>query len=88
MKGKECGNNIEILKCMGELPISNTQKISVLIVRGLDGKPELSVQKWWRTDSKQDWIIGKGFRFGDSDIDEIFKLGNMIIAGGKEIGNN
>jgi hypothetical protein len=73
----------EILEDIGEMPISSTQKIRVLKVKdSYTGKTRLSVQKWWRPDSDQEWLAGKGFKLDTLEskvLAELITKGSEII---------
>lgn len=68
-------NESEVLKDVGEITISRTQKYRVLIVRQ-DGKVVVSAQKWWRANTDEDWAIGKGFIL---DSKESNMLGTLLL---------
>lgn len=70
--------NKSIVNDVGEVEISNTQKIRVLVLEG-EGTPEISIQKWWRPDIDIDWQVGKGFKL--SPVEASY-LGNIIEKAG------
>lgn len=53
-----------ILSEVGEILISNTQKLRVLIVLDFNtGKKLVSAQKWWRPNDTEEWRVSKGLKF-------------------------
>jgi hypothetical protein len=49
---------------------SPTQSIRVLVL-DKGGKKTVSVQKWWRKDSNDNWLEGKGFHLNMEDSSKI-----------------
>lgn len=73
----EAQNNFkdDILQDIGEIPVSNTQKIRVLKVKDYStGKVTLSVQKWWRAGKQSEWVVGKGFKIDSKQAKELAEL--------------
>lgn len=73
----------EIIKEIGKLVHSDTQETRVLLVRDPESGIKVSCQKWWRTNSEEEWNAGKGFFLNGRDAYELGKLlqevGNDII---------
>lgn len=72
----------QILEVMGEIDISNTQKIRVLLVRDPELGVTTSLQKWWRPNADSEWMAGKGFMLDGS---ECLKLSDYLQKAGKRI---
>lgn len=72
----------DVLDTIGEIELSNTQKIRVLLVRDPDMGVRISCQKWWRPNSKSEWVAGKGFML---DGRECLKLSEYLGKAGKRI---
>lgn len=69
-----------ILKEVGEIPLSDTQKYRVLLVLDEDTKqPRISAQRWWRKSKLDEWVAGKGFKFVSKE--EATKFAMLILSG-------
>jgi hypothetical protein len=72
---KEVPNNKfydKILEEVGEIVLSNTQKLRVLIVSDYEtGKTVLSAQKWFRRTKEDEWIASKGFKLSGSNAEQL-----------------
>ena len=72
----------EILKDVGDVEISNTQKLRVLVVRDETKKIRIAAQKWWRKDIESDWRSGKGFFLTGRQASE---LGHLLVETGRAL---
>lgn len=71
-----------ILEVQGEIEISSTQKIMILIIRDEGGRIKVANQKWWRADDTQMWEPGKGFHL---DGQTTLKQAEMLLRAGRKI---
>ena len=74
--------NNSTIKEIGEVSISDTQKLRVLLVIDRDLEVVVSAQKWWRSNTKSPWQVGKGFKL--SSIESL-QLGALMSQGGTEL---
>lgn len=64
-----------VLGSIGVQPISNTQELRVDLVEGCtEGEVRVSIQKWWRKDSKSEWSKGKGLYLTKQEAEGIKEL--------------
>lgn len=80
----DCKHEMDILREIEIVPVSNTQEIRVLLVRDKSLGVKISLQKWWRPDVDSDWRIGKGFLM---DGRQSLKIGRALTSVGGEIVN-
>lgn len=58
---------IKVLEVLESLDKSGTQSIKAIIIQK-DSKKFLSLQKWWRKTTEEDWNEGKGFHLENEDL--------------------
>ncbi|MMZ43640.1 hypothetical protein D1872_52050 [compost metagenome] len=72
-----------IVKDVGEIPISDTQKYRVLVVLDENTKQlRVSAQRWWRKSKLTEWVAGKGFKL---DSETAKQFANLILLGADEM---
>lgn len=63
---------VKFVEELGSVESSDTQSIKLVKIEK-EGEELYSFQKWWKKDPDDGWIIGKGFRLSEEQLNQLLK---------------
>jgi hypothetical protein len=63
-------DDTKVLEVIKEITRTRTQSIRVCLIEK-NGKPMVSIQKWWRKSADEDWKEGKGFHLDKEEVNQV-----------------